>query len=235
MNHSGTAGPVATGNCATCHSGSYVSVNALPKPATHIPTTAQCDTCHRSYTAFAPATMNHAGTTGPLAAGNCSNCHNGSYTGQNALGKPATHIPTTAQCDICHTNYTAFSPASMNHSRTTGPLATGNCATCHNGAYTSSNALGKPGNHIPTTTPAGMPGNECSLCHSSTTSFQTERMNHGTMQTSCVTCHDSSSPYQGSMEKINRAQHHNAGTRDCSSSGCHRPLGTRGTPYTEWD
>jgi hypothetical protein len=235
MNHSGTAGPVATGNCSTCHNGGYVPQNALPKPPIHIPTTSQCDTCHRTYTAFAPATMSHSGTAGPVAIGNCATCHNGSYMAQNALSKPATHIPTTAQCDVCHKNYTAFSPATMSHSGTIGPIATGNCAVCHNGSYIGSNAVGKPSRHIPTATPAGMPGNECSFCHNSTNSFGSARMNHGTMQTSCATCHDSSSPYEGGMEKINRAEHENAGAKDCSSSGCHRPLGSEGTPYTKWD
>jgi hypothetical protein len=436
MSHSGTTGPVATGNCSTCHNGNYMAVNALAKPATHIPTTSQCDTCHANTSAFAPATMNHAATAGPIAGGNCSTCHGGAYTAQNAqtkpathivttdqcdkchtstvswatatfdhatanppatgrcsschngtnaMGKPATHIPTAAQCDTCHKNYVAFAPAVMSHSGTTGPLAAGNCATCHNGSYTAVNAqaktathipttqscdtchttaawtptnfshqgvvagscatchngvnasgkpagthiptssscdachhtglawlpvvtpyshtgvaagacgtchggsyqnidvkpanhlpttaacdnchhnystwlpatynhtgvvtgtcqtchggtyqdvVTKPSNHIPTNMPAGMPGNECSLCHSSTNSFAVEHMNHGTMQTSCATCHDSTSPYAGTMEKVNRAKHHNAGTKDCSSSGCHRPLGNKGTPYSSWD
>jgi hypothetical protein len=330
MSHAGTSGPVAAGSCSSCHNGAYTFANAQAKAASHIPTTAQCDTCHKNYTAFAPATMTHSGMTGQ-----CSTCHNGSYVAANALAKSPSHIPTTAQCDTCHKNYTAFAPATMSHSGTTGPIATGNCATCHNGSYTAVNALAKPvshipttqtcdtchttiawkptsfshsgvvagscatchngisaagkpagshiptaqsceachqtgiswlplklpyahtgvvsgtcatchggtytnitvkpGNHIPTLTPAGMPGNECSLCHSSTSSFSAERMNHGTMQTSCVTCHDSSATYAGSMDKINRSNHHSAGSKDCSSSGCHRPLGSKGKTYTKWD
>ena len=45
--------------------------------------------------------MSHTGTSGPLAVGNCSQCHNGSYLAVNALAKPATHIPTGIQCDTC--------------------------------------------------------------------------------------------------------------------------------------
>ena len=103
---------------------------------------------------------------------------------------------------------------------------------CHGGAYP--NIAVKPTNHIPTTAPAGAAGNECSLCHSSTTSFATERMNHGTMQTGCRTCHLSTATYLGSMDK-KASSHEGMGTRDCSSSGCHRPLGTRGSTYTRWD
>ncbi len=434
MNHAGTTGPVATANCSTCHSGSYIAVNALAKPATHIPTTSQCDTCHtRGYTAWSPSVMSHAGL-----AGQCSTCHSGAYVAQNAqaktlthiqttaqcdtchnstvswatatfnhatasppatgrcstchngtsaLGKPALHIPTTAQCDTCHKNYTTFAPALMSHSNTTGPVATGNCASCHNGTYVAVNAQAKtgthipttqscdachtttawrptnyshtgvvpgscanchnsvnasgkstphiptaqscdachrtglswlplitpyshagipttgcsschstaypniaakpanhlpttagceschhsfstwlpttfnhagvvtgtcqtchggtytnivvkPSNHIPTITPAGMPGNECSNCHSSTASFGVERMNHGSMQTSCITCHDASASYLGSMEKSTRTSNHhgvNAVGKDCSSSGCHKPLGSKGSTYIKWD
>ena len=228
MSHSGTTGPLAANNCATCHSGAYVSANALAKPAIHVSTTAQCDTCHNT-SSFKGAVFNHA-LVSPPVAGRCSSCH-----GVTAKAKPGTHIPTTAQCDTCHKNTATFAPATMSHSGTTGPVAAGNCATCHNGTYVSSNALGKPSNHIPTTTPVGMPGNECSKCHTSTTSFTTVRMNHGTMLTSCVTCHDSTSPYAGNMVKINRAKHESAGAKDCSSSGCHRPLGSRGSPYSNWD
>jgi hypothetical protein len=443
MSHAGTTGPVAVANCSTCHGGAYVAVNALSKPGTHIPTASQCDSCHKSgYVAWSPSTMNHTGL-----AGQCSTCHGGAYVSQNAQSKPATHIatnaqcdtchsgsvsgnyttwatgtfnhtgvvigghacgttchtgaagqglskpsnhiPTTAACDVCHTNFTAFNPATMTHVATTGLVIAGNCNSCHNGSYLAANAqaktathitttqscdvchttsvwkptsfahtvaqmgsntcagchngvgasaksavhiptsaacsdchttgiswlplktpyahtgiaagtcanchttaypnidvktanhvpttascnvchntsvwnpnltyahtgiatgtcaschtgtylgvLGKPSNHIPTTTPAGMPGNECSLCHTSTAvgGFSTDKMNHGTMQTSCATCHDSTSPYAGSMDKITRgSKHHNSAGKDCSSSGCHKPLGSNGKAYTKWN
>ena len=436
MSHTGTTGPVAVANCSTCHGGAYVAVNALSKLSTHIPSANQCDTCHKSgYVAWAPATMNHTGL-----AGQCSTCHSGAYVSQNAQSKPATHIATAAQCDtchsgsvsanyttwatgtfnhagiaitstacgtschtgaagqglskpsthipttsacgVCHTNFTSFNPAVMSHTgittncitchggaytavnaqaktathitttqsceichkstkawlpatfthgvadtncvschdgvKATGKptvhipisalacsachrqtawlplitpyahtgivagtcatchintypsidvklanhvpttascevchstsvwnpnltyahtgIATGTCATCHTGTYLG--VLGKPSNHIPTTTPAGMPGNECSLCHTSKAvgGFATDKMNHGTMQTSCATCHDSTSPYLGSMQKITRgSKHHNSAGKDCSSSGCHKPLGSNGKPYTAWN
>lgn len=272
MNHASTTGPVAARNCATCHSGAYISVNAQIKSATHIPTTQSCDVCHGT-TAWTPTTFTHAG----VAPGTCTTCHNTTY----ATGKPTLHIPTTLQCDSCHRMGVAWLPVitpwphtgvvtgscatchissypnievkPTNHVPTNAAcdachqstatwltirfshtgIATGTCATCHASTYPGLTV--KPGNHIPTTTPTGLPGNECSLCHSSTTSFATERMNHGTIQTSCVTCHDSTSSYLGSMQKINRSNHHNAGTKDCSSSGCHKPLGSKGRPYSTWN
>ncbi|MBK6631860.1 MAG: hypothetical protein IPG33_13035 [Betaproteobacteria bacterium] len=272
MSRSGTTGPVAAGNCATCHNGAYKSVNAQTKPATHLPTAQSCDACHAT-TAWKPTSFSHTGiapgscatchngvsasgkpalhipTTQPcdtchrtglawlpvitpyshagIAAGSCATCHGGAYP--NITVKPAMHVPTNLACDSCHHNYAAWLPTTFNH---TG-VVNGTCQTCHGGAYPSITV--KPANHIPTTMPAGMPGNECSLCHSSKTTFAVAKMNHGTMQTSCAICHDATSPYAGDMKKINRANHHNAGAKDCSSSGCHRPLGSKGTAYTKWN
>lgn len=326
FNHA-SASPAVTGRCSTCHN----NTNAVGKPGTHIPTTAQCDTCHRNFTAFNPATMSHSGTSGPIAAGNCTTCHNGGYTAMNAQVKPAVHIPTTAQCDTCHTtmvwlpvitpySHSGIAPGSCStchggaypnievktashipttaqcdachrvtawlplitpynhagvaagscsschttpytsievkpaahipttaqcdacHTKTTwlplttyshAGVATGTCATCHYTPYTNITVM--PSNHIPLNV-SGMPGIACSFCHSSTTSFSVERMNHGTMQTSCITCHDRSSPYLGSMEKITRGSgHHNSAGKDCSSVGCHKPLGSKGRAYSAWD
>jgi hypothetical protein len=130
---------VAPGTCATCHNGS----SAQGKPANHVPTTASCDTCHRT-TAWLPATFSHTG----VAPGTCASCHNGS----GAQGKPANHVPTTASCDTCHRT-TAWLPATFSH---TG-VAPGTCMTCHNGT----SATGKPGAHLVTT-------RSCDACHRTT-------------------------------------------------------------------
>jgi hypothetical protein len=147
--------------CGTsCHNGT--AGQGLSKPTSHIPTTAACDVCHTNFTAFAPATTNHAGMTGPVAAGNCSSCHGGGFAAVNALAKPTSHIPTTSQCDTCHVGgYSVWAPATMNHAATAGPVATGNCATCHGGTYVAQNAQAKPITHIPT-------AQSCDNCHGTT-------------------------------------------------------------------
>ncbi|MFY9329768.1 MAG: cytochrome c3 family protein [Georgfuchsia sp.] len=173
MDHAAAIGPVSTGNCSTCHSGAYINVNAQTKPATHVSTTAQCDTCHNSTSTWATAVFNHDSAS-PPAAGNCSACHNGT----NALGKPTNHIPGSAQCDTCHNNFVTFAPAVMNHS-----AAAGQCASCHNGGYLFANALAKPVSHIPTT-------DQCDTCHiSGFVAFTPATMNHTGKTGQCSSCH----------------------------------------------
>ena len=177
MSHTGTTSPIASGNCSTCHSGAYVSVNAQVKGPTHVSTTAQCDTCHRSTTVWTGATFAHPAT----ATGTCSTCHVAG--GASRVFKTATHIPTSAQCDTCHKNYASFKPAVMSHTGTTGPLSTGNCSTCHGGAYISVNALAKPPNHVTTTA-------QCDTCHRSTTVWTGASFAHpATAAGTCSTCH----------------------------------------------
>jgi deoxycytidylate deaminase len=104
MDHTGI-----TANCASCHNGK----TATGKPATHIVTSAPCETCHKSTVSFAGARMDHTGITA-----NCASCHNG----KTATGKPATHIVTSAPCETCHKSTVSFAslirsrPSSLNGS-----------------------------------------------------------------------------------------------------------------------
>ena len=231
FNHTGVTPPVA-GRCSTCHvaggSGSF-------KPANHIPTTAQCDSgCHSNtvFTAFTPAFVNHAL---PGIAGQCNSCHNGAYLFAGAKAKTATHIPDNRQCGVCHTT-TAFKPSlkPMNH---TGLVT---CKNCHNGAYVVARA--KPANHIPEAQLLGGAAMECSACHKSTTSWTpvgTTNMNHNNSQGNgsgwCKACHASGVSYLGAVTKKSLTHDKSGPTiTDCSQSGCHRPLGNRGTAYRSW-
>ena len=286
---------VVAGSCATCHSGSYPGV--LGKTATHVATTAACDTCHTqtntsNFTTFLGAAYNHTG----VASGSCATCHNG----VQAKGKSATHLATTAACDTCHTqsntsNYTTFFGAGIAHTASmagtcqtchngsaakglsvghipTGALscdgchkiysapavitffpgtmnhlqtASSRCDTCHNGSYTtqgtSGGAQAKVSTHIPTTITGAL---DCNTCHRITLgstvasmSWLTERMNHNGAQGGgapiyCITCHLRGNSYLGSMQKLS---HNGASTaKDCSKSGCHKPLGSTGVSYSTW-
>jgi hypothetical protein len=278
FSHSATQGVIA-GQCSTCHNGSYTQWNALGKHAAHVATTASCDTCHTGYATFAGAGFNHAGVT----PGGCASCHNGSQV----TGKPGNHIPTTLSCDACHSTGGTFTTSTFTHSATQGVIA-GQCATCHNGSYTQWNAPGKPANHVATTAACdtchknytsfagatfshtgispgtcsschyqggpglGKPTNHipyesqllagsgmnCDACHKSTTSFASQTMNHnnslGNGSGWCKGCHTKGMSYLGNMEQKSLTHEKSTGVTDCSQSGCHRPLGTRGTPYSKW-
>lgn len=179
MNHTGLAG-----RCSTCHNGSYLSENAQTKSATHQATTAQCDTCHTSTVSWATALFDHALNSPPVVIGDhtCSTCHVAGHV-PAGLPMPSTHIPTTAACDTCHTNFSAFRPAIMSHTGTAGQ-----CSNCHNGSYTSVGtygALAKPTTHITT-------ASQCDVCHN-TTAWKPANYNHNGVTLgdhSCGTCHN---------------------------------------------
>jgi len=184
--------------CMQCHSPGGRVVSTF-KPTNHIPTTVNCNSCHRT-TNWTPAFFTHNG----VAPGTCSRCHNQTI----ASGKPATHIPTTKACDTCHKSTTTFVGAAFNH---TGIVS--GCATCHNG----STALGKPANHIPVAT-------ACETCHKSTTAFSGSRYHSSVVATpgQCNTCHERGMNWLGVQDT--RPSDHNgneAAPNSCDRSGCH--------------
>ena len=232
------AGVIASaGTCS--NSGCHIQGGAgLPKPtgSSHIPTSLTCNWCH-NMTTFNPSTFTHASTQG-VVAGQCETCHNGVYASLNVLGKAQaspTHIATTLSCDQCHSGYATFAGGKFNH---TG-VAAGTCASagCH---VQGGSGLTAPGNHIPYQSQlvAGS-SMSCDACHTSTTTFTAERMNHNNSMGGgsgwCKGCHQSGMNYLGTMQKksLNHYERY-AGQTDCSSSGCHRPLGTQGTAYSRW-
>jgi hypothetical protein len=233
-NHAGVI--ASAGTCA--NAGCHIQGGAgLPKPtgASHIPTSLTCNWCH-NMTTFNPSSFTHSATQG-VVAGQCETCHNGIYASLNVLGKAQaspTHITTTASCDQCHTGYSTFAGAAFNH---TG-VAAGSCANagCH---IQGGSGLTAPGNHIPYQSQllSGASMN-CDACHTSTTTFTAERMNHnnslGNGAGWCKGCHQSGTNYLGNMQKKSLTHDKSSGVTDCSQSGCHRPLGTRGTAYSRW-
>jgi hypothetical protein len=142
---------VVPGSCAQCHNGT----TATGKPAGHVQTTDPCDRCHNTST-WAGATFSHAGVT----PGTCNTCHTSGSGG--ATVKPNSHIPTSNSCDACH-NTTTFTTSTFNHTAAQGVIP-GQCETCHNGAYTSQGAQGKPNDHPNTTLSCDSAG-----CHNTTT------------------------------------------------------------------
>ena len=187
MNHAG----ISTG-CATCHTGANVgttvSTIVLGKPANHTPTTAACETCHSTApTGVGPIggfaipnpAMNHTGiTTG------CATCHTGANVGTTVstivLGKPATHIVTTAACEVCHTT-----PPSG-----TGPI----------GGFVAPNWVMGTTGHTAVNSMPPSPATRCDSCHGLGKSFQGVTITNQnsvinphpvTVSADCGTCHGS--------------------------------------------
>jgi hypothetical protein len=160
--------------------------------------------------AFKPATFTHAANQN-VVAGQCTTCHNGSYTTSNALGLPSGsgHIPTSGKsCDVCHATSPDFKSNTFTHSSNQGVTA-GGCSTCHSGTYATLTVpvLGKPSAHIPTGTAA------CDACHTAGTTFSTSTFNHLTTQnvtaTNCDTCHNST---YGGLPAVNNSGPVSGGT-----------------------
>ncbi len=226
--------------CATCHTGSFPPAIGKPATATHASVTGNCESCHKSTSSWTSGTTFAHSAANAVGSGTCDTCHNGT----TAKGKTATHIPVTtgtAKCDSCHKSQTSFAVSvTMNHTVVTAAA----CKTCHNGSFLTAGvqgALTKPGNHIPEGQLLNGAAMDCDDCHTGTTVWTSVRMNHNGSQGNgsgwCKSCHQSGTSYLGSMDKKALAHKAKAGVvpTDCSQSGCHRPLGTKGTAYTAWD
>jgi len=97
--------------------------------------------------------------------------------------------------------------------------------------------MAKPGNHIPEAQLLNGSAMDCNSCHKSTTAW-TQRMDHnGSMGAGagwCIGCHLKGTAYLGNMDRESLS-HDKPGKADCSTSGCHKPLGNKGNTYTKWD
>ena len=193
MNHAGIVN-----GCATCHAvGStgtaFYGVSPTPQGSGHIPTSADCVTCHASTAKFGPGTvMQHTGITN-----GCATCHDTgkSFTGvTNLKTKPSNHVPTAAACEVCHaaSKFTSFAGTAMQH---TG-ISSG-CTTCHAASATGTpffgvTPLAQGSGHIPTNA-------DCVSCHASTAKFGPGTpMNHAPVAgTPCATCHETGKSFTG--------------------------------------
>ncbi|MFA5370543.1 MAG: hypothetical protein WC053_04140 [Sideroxydans sp.] len=242
---------LSPGVCSTCHSNAAIVSAPNLKPAGHaapaLKGTEACDACH-SYSGWYPNRFKH--NTGAA----CASCHNGSI----AVGKTGSHTTTskaTFACNDCHITTTSWLPAQYRHTspaacsschdgivaggKSVGHVATTNeCNQCHMNTTTWSGALGaKPPKHIPYSN-ASEP---CTSCHVGTSSVKTGSALHTYLGgIACYTCHGSNTVYSGQGQKTERwpnfhESSKNPGATDCSASGCHRPLGSKGNLYINWD
>ncbi len=162
------------GSCQSCHAGqSFGSKKGMSKADRpgHVATTAACDSCHvntQNFTTWAGAS-GKPGNHDTLTSG-CAGCHR----------KSASHMPSTATCENCHTT----APGGWRK-----PLAvadhtqvTGSCQSCHMGQFAQTR---KGAGHIAST-------DDCAACHKSTTSWTANvTADHSQFgnATQCNSCH----------------------------------------------
>ena len=198
-------------NCQSCH-----GVTASGKSLNHMPTNPNnpgtvndqdCADCHTTGT-FSTGSYDHAGVvTG------CETCHDNVIS----IGKLATHIPTTQNCEACHQPTDAsFAQGTFSHSGITS-----NCAQCHDGVIST----GKTVNHLPTS-------QDCAFCHvtttigSSTTPFRdTLNFAHTGINSNCESCHNGNRHYVA-VGAIGKIDHHIPASNVCFD--CHTDRTTGG-------
>jgi len=176
-------------SCAGCHTDNN-SINARGKSAlaSHVITTDDCGVCHGvGGGSFANGIFEHyiAGTSNPRVeiVDNCNACHtNVTDGGTGDIGdgsgplKSANHMPTEADCSLCHTKGT-FYTGTFDHAPIVVDPVT--CDSCHDGAI----SVGKGIYHIPT-------ASDCRTCHTTTTFTGTVFDHVGIDTTNCQLCHD---------------------------------------------
>ncbi|MEQ1526500.1 MAG: cytochrome c3 family protein, partial [Gallionella sp.] len=147
----------------------------------------------------APCTSCHIDNVFKGTPRNCVTCHTqGNRRG--AAAKSSDHLPTNAQCDVCHKT-TLWSPAHLNHMTVAG----GTCDTCHNGK----NATGKHSTHISTKA-------SCDSCHKSSSSWAGAGYNHSNVAPgTCATCHG--------VTATGKSNNHVKTSASCDT--CHRTTG----------
>ncbi len=223
--------------CATCHAGSFSPGARKPNNATHAGVTT-CEGCHKSTASWTSGVTFAHSAANAVGTGTCDTCHNGTA----ALGKTVAHIPVTSsvtKCDSCHRSQASFATAvTMNHAVVTAST----CKSCHNGSYLAqgvTGALAKPVNHIPEAQLLNGAAMDCKACHTGTTNWTTVRMNHNASLGGgagwCKSCHATGTAYLGTMQKKSLTHERKTPLQiDCSESGCHRPLGNKGTAFVSW-
>lgn len=181
--------------CVHCHNDPFdlnppgVDWIGPKKPGNHLATSSVCQVCHTTFGFSIVNVVNHLEVLGV-----CSDCHNG----VSAIGKSASHVPTTVECDDCH-NTTNFLELGLDGSYDHTGINSG-CSACHTGVV----ATGKHDGHIQT-------DSDCSACHI-TDNFQTTTFDHSTITGTCAACHDGTTA-------VGKTQDHPITTADCAM--CH--------------
>lgn len=241
---------VTSQDCIVCHTPASTGCGTTGACSTflgalaaqpHTPTFLGGQTCVTCHNGTAATGLSADPMHIPIGSAGCDQCHP-AYDGATAVNFGTGATVTVAGIGGTVTKY------GMKHA-----AITGRCDSCHNGSYVSQGIFGavtKVSNHIPTAIISTAANNDCTTCHttfslatvtvvSGTADWFPEVMNHnnarGGAPNYCVTCHLSTATYLSS--KIIKKSHNGASlAKDCSTSGCHRPLGSiGGANYSTWN
>jgi hypothetical protein len=171
--------------CFTCHNGTVRS----GKSANHLlHTTNTCENCHgntnfKNWLTTSSKDFKHT----EIAGGTCFSCHDGtkSISLGPVVGKSNIHLPTTENCDVCHTTDKFVPGKKFDHSEMAVPA----CFSCHDGKTgisTASPLRTKGPTHI-------VAANDCESCHTSFVNWNTITFDHAGITNGCFSCHDGKS------------------------------------------
>ncbi|VAW94638.1 hypothetical protein MNBD_GAMMA22-2436, partial [hydrothermal vent metagenome] len=174
-------GVVNTTNCVSCHTASRSgAAKQKGKSVNHVQSSNTCSECHTSFTTWKGAKVDHG-----VIVNNCINCHNGSTSGAK---KGINHIPVLQNiCENCHSvNANPVISDWRTKEKMDHGSATTTCSTCHTADRSNAaKQLGKNAAHIQSS-------NICSDCHKGFTTWKGAKIDHGTIVSGCVTCHNGS-------------------------------------------
>ncbi len=238
----------AAGDCISCHAPKSPSkTDWTGGNFTHVPKPTTCASCHISDKPSAAVRTAGTSTDGKTyqndylhsqVSGDCVACHKvRSVTQTDWSGGNYSHSPVPANCTTCHTvTKPAAGASAFNHSMP----GLADCKSCHafpGQKWTGASAVpstvvltppsGKTWPNITAPHPvidAAKSGLTCATCHGTNTGAKIIGYDHAfpVVGSKCVYCH-----YTGQTETsapVKTKNHEStSNTKDCTTSGCHRP------------
>jgi len=210
-------------NCLRCHTAGGGGRSA-PNDLVHAQLMgADCSVCHRSTRSFTSATLlDHSGITSGCEA---SGCH------ANDKARARGHASLIG-CQNCH-SYPSWNNVRMDHNT----IGATQCRACH---ISGGNAMAAPADQVHISVAGSQ---DCSVCHTSTTTFTGGTIDHSLITTGCGVsgCHAADKATAPSHTSLNSCEschrypswtsvtmNHNAvGATQCKS--CHRAGGVATT------
>ena len=217
--------------CLNCHNGTSklsltLAVISNKGGPLHMPTTDTCATCHT--TGGVPWTPAKLPFDHTQTGSTCVTCHDGTHVmaattnsagGNTVLGKPATgHVPSSTDCNVCHTSKTTFKTWTFSHSDSV--VAVTACKTCHDGQFAGVKARSAAAADPKAPAHNSAAFDVCSDCHT-TTAFTPANFKHANVTgLACASCHNTGMPNAVARPTTHLAISPGAAGKDASGNDC---------------